>query len=300
MKISVLIGISLSIFSIVSCKDSASLAPGEVKAVKSSSYESIFLDLNPAMDTATFNKRVKENPAIQNGNFILPVGVNNLDFKISQHDDRISLNHSTIIELSESRLNRKKSQEIIDKNEKTISEFISLFDKYEQYFKNDLPFVKNKQNQYLDEQKSSMLRESVLDVYKPTLSNYGFYEDRYQIFQDSIKTIAIGFSVEGKIVLSADELEQKIDTRKGVKRNNSAIDFDLTYDEALLESRKQNVFSSERFGIKLEVNYFINSDFEALVQKMILDEQKFMRAKVKADSIEKLRQNIIEDNRDKI
>lgn len=300
MKISVFIGISLSLFFIASCKDNSSIAPNEVKSVKSSSYKSIFLDLSPAMDTATFNKRVKENPAIQNGNFILPIGVNNLEFKISQNDDRISLNYSTIIEYSESQLNRKRSQEIIDKNEKTISDFISLFDKYEPYFKNDLPFVKNKQNQYLDEQKSSMLREKVLDVYKPTLSNYGFYEDRYLIFQDSLKIVVVGFSNIGNIILSIPELTQKIEKLKSKLKDDRNTDLQLIFDEATLESRKQGAFSSKNYGIGLEINYFKITDFESLVNKMLSDQQNFHRAVIKSDSIKKSQQNALEENKGKI
>lgn len=288
--------ISILILVFYSCQNNTTKNT-EKPPIKQVEYENLFLNLSPKMDTVIFNKRVKENPAIRDGNFILPLDDKNLTFKVSQEHDRISLKGSLKKLVLNSQRNSKESKKIISENEKIISRFLTFFEKYEPFPEEEFPISKNTKGRY--ETNTDRISEPILGVQKPRLADYGLFEDEYVLFKDAKKVIAVGFSNIGSIILSKPEMQQKINDLKSKERGDIKIKLDRIYYETILDSRDKNA-NDLKFGVTLEFNYFFISDFESIIINLKSDQLKYKTAKIKSDSIDKSQQDAIDRNKDKI
>lgn len=230
---------------------------------KNIKYQPIFLNLSPKMSDSVFNSELRKNIEInEDEEFLLPINTNsnndknddfsennnNIKFKVSKENKRIKLSYEYTTDIRIEFLDDYTSNYWFDKNTNLIKNFIYIFEQKYKYINQDnFPFKPNKENVY-----EPSLGMEVFGVKQKKLNDYGFEKQNYRIFQDSVKTILIGY--ESQIPYPKKEkysLEHPMNTA----------------------------------AISLEINYMHNSDFNDLKKKIFNEKKIFDKALKKHDSI---------------
>lgn len=149
-------------------------------ANKEVSHEPVFLNLSPRLDYSDFQKKLKENPEIENGKFsiFLYNQIRKFDV-IRESSERIVLTHETTI-------SRPK---IIQNACEVIQEdFMDLFNSKYKQAKLNLPFETDSKGVYKNHYFYNRADKS--------LNDYNFKQNHYLLFEDNSKYIFIGFSCE--------------------------------------------------------------------------------------------------------
>jgi len=255
-------------------------------------HQTIFLNLSPKMDLNTFNSRIENNPNLYKNKFILPLDNYKADFIISKDSNKIILSHSNVIEKSINSLNEKKSKQYSDKNKtKKISKFIEIFKNKYGNPKSILPYHKPKKGIYLN------VTNGIINEGRKSLFNFGFKLDSYLIFQDSIKTILLGYKNYDKIISSEQEV---IDAINRPHKNKEGT-LDRIIENALKDSKIQSRNKPfQKFGTELEINYMLNTDFNLIINEIIASKANYIKEKNKYDSILEVKKMKINENKNKI
>src|SRR5690606_22373137 len=151
----------------------------------------IFLNLSPKMSDLQFEKELTSS--LPNKKLSIPINNYSFEFNTKKTSNQIVLEYNDIKTLNFipkfGDNAEKRFLEFIKKDpfeEELVKNFINLFKiKYPKQIKH-LPISKNLQGEYYNNQIRPF---SERDLY-----NYDFKEENYLIFQDSIKTILIGYT----------------------------------------------------------------------------------------------------------
>lgn len=275
-------------------------------------YVPLFMDLNPKMPDVIFENRLN---ALPNKQFIIPLGDLNKAFDVKKHSDRIVLSYSNIRTLTfpdkfgedaearyEKFLDNKDSQRT---GERMIGSFINIFQEKYPYKIENLPLVKNENGEYYNP--TAWLSEDLEGI---RLLDYNFEKENYVIFQDSIKTIIVGYTnldLSRKIDQQFREIanydpDPKIDKGRTNPFKNSVRDYlknTSSYQLDLAGTKFEDPLT-KKIGYELEVNYMFNSDFKVLEEK-IIENYYIVNQKIKAkDSLAESKNKAIEKNLQKL
>src|SRR5690606_22984872 len=247
-------------------------------------YEPIFLNLSPAMSDINFEKKLKSSAP--NGKFLLPINKYNFEFNIKKSSNRIILEYNQIKTLQfPDKFGKNAESRYLDFIKKDpfeevlIDDFVKIFkNKYSTQIKG-LPLLKNKRGEYFNNQP--------LPYAKRTLRNYDFNQENYLIFQDSIKTILVGYTIldyprtadnealesitftvkKSNIKSSYEESAESIDLYKLLKDEIKEQEKLTPYQRALQRTSFEDQITIKK-GFSLEINYINNSDFELLKKRI--------------------------------
>lgn len=275
----------------------------------------IFLNLNPEMNDVKFEKNLKNSAP--NRTFSIPINKYTFAFNISKSSKRIILKYDEVKilkflpkkgENAETRyLNFIKKDPV---EEDIINEFIDLFrKKYSNEIK-ELPIIKNQRGEYYNQPMGRDIR---------TLSYYGFIEENYLIFQDSLRTVIIGYSStdypqtldkaalesitfqkeNSNIVSSYEQSFKSNDLYSMVVEYKIELEKLSPYEQALKSTSLEEQITRKK-GISLEINYMINSDFELIRTKTIAVNKDFNQKLREKERLQIIKQQSAKINLDEI
>tara|TARA_R110001599_G_scaffold215998_5_gene414273 strand:+ start:31 stop:984 length:954 start_codon:yes stop_codon:yes gene_type:complete len=276
-------------------------------------YQPIFLKLSPQMSDFQFEQEVSHS--IPNKKFTIPLYNYNFDFDVTKKSNRIVLDYNDIRTLvftpkfgdnAEKRYLDFIKKEPIEKNEILIKEFIILFkNKYSKQI-NDLPLLKNQKGEYYNNPNGiSAVRN---------LHNYGFEKENYLIFQDSIKTVIIGYTnaeypqkldkkALEKITYTSETSDREslnpIMSVEEIREHFKEFDKLSPYKQALELTDFEEQISRKK-GLSFEINYMPNSDFEYLKKRIIKSNKEFNYELRQKDSLRKIKLKKEKSNLNKI
>lgn len=250
---------------LLSCNNNKPALKTTVEANDNIRYEPIFLNLSPRMTDSIFESKLKVNQEInKKKEFLLPIGSKdeNIGFKVSKKDKRILLTYEFSTKIRLEMLDKNLSRHWSEKNSNLINNFINLFEKrYKPILTDSFPY-RPSENGTFNHRSGSI----IYGVKEKSLYDYGFKKNSYKIFQDSTKTILIGY-------------------------------------QSTTPYPKEN-FSFERpmstAAVSLEINYMHNSDFSDLKNQIIYDKISFDKALKKYDSLKLSKQKLGRENLNKI
>jgi len=270
-----------------------------------SKYQPIFLNLSPKMSDFQFEQELKKSS--QNKKITIPINNYNFEFSIIKSSNRVILEYNdikTLIFTNKYGENAEKNYlDFIKKDpfeEDLIKSFINLFkNKYSIEIK-QLPISKNQHGEYYNNQ---IQPYSERDLY-----DYGFKEENYLIFKDSIKTVLIGYTnAENPRKLDRKDLEsitytletsnmestdrksiQSRDMYKFFIERQKELEKLSPYQQALKNTNSGGQII-KRKGISLEINYMHNSDFEFLKNKIYKANEEFNDDLKQKDSLLKIK-----------
>lgn len=298
----------LIIFSFLSCnkrKDNSNSKKLEIG--KQIEYQPIFMNLNPKMNDFQFEQKLKSS--LPDKKFILPIKEYSFEFNLKKVSNKIVLEYNDIETLvfmpnlggnPEKRylkfLEKDKTEEYL------VNNFIKLFNnKYSKKI-TELPILKNQLGEYSNIYSSTWSDLSFL--------KYGFREENYLIFQDSIKTIIIGYtnadnprkideknlnllthSIKKQKLTSTDRklIESKESDELFWNSLKELNDFS-TYQKALKLYKLGKEIKKEK-GLSLEINYMNNSDFEFIKKNIQTNYIRFNQNRMEKDSLQKIKEN---------
>ena len=277
----------------------------------------IFLNLNPKMSDLQFEEKLSSSSP--NKKFTIPIGNYNFDFTVRKESERIILEYNDIKEIvfistiGEKGLEQKYLKFISrdETEENLVRNFIKLFkSKYSKQI-TGLPILKNQIGEYYNIQWFSSLSEM-------SLLNYNFKEQNYLIFQDSQKTVIIGYTnADYPRKLDKKDLDLIFYHTKNKTINSNdrqsikSVELFELYDlisELDKESRNLSPYQKalkntpfgeqirKKKGLSLEVNYMNNSDFEILKNKILKTNIKFYENQKRKDSIQNIEKNKVKNN----
>lgn len=263
--------------------------------------EPLFLDLSPKMSDIIFDQKLKNS--LPSKKFEIPINEYKFEFSIEKLSNRIILKYDDITTLI-------FTPKYGDNSEKRFSNFIktdyrenAIIDSFKRIFENNysnkidqLPLYKNQLGEYFN--------NKIYSKSNRTLERYGFNQENYMIFQDSMKTVLIGYT-------NAD-LPRKLDSghlksityRKQQSEKNStfrkSIRTQSLYDLVVEHENELNKLSpyerairttqldepiTRKKGISLEINYMTNSDFNLLSDKIHLANKNYNNGLRREDSL---------------
>jgi hypothetical protein len=259
-------------------------------------YQPIFLNLSPRMGLSEFNNKLRSNPNLHYGKFILSLNDEKCKFNILKKENKIVLSG----EFDDSKYIKslKKTKEYnLYQNEKIILELIEIFKNKYGNFASILPFKKNNKSEYLNAFPKKLSNFFSLSLKKvdnrKTLVDYGFKKDRYLVFQDSIKTILVGFTNRIPTKQFTNFEDAKLQNEQNLGNSFSEKLSDEEYFKYINQPNKIPDF-------EISINYYHNSDFEIILNKIKKDKYEFDKAKYKHDSIKKANKLKIERNQNNI
>lgn len=232
--------------------------------IESINYEPIFLNLSPKMGGIRFYEELNKNPSIDNGFFSISLNKKTVSFKVSKLQDRIFLeyNGKTQVSNSTNTITTPFWKRAYLNNKKTVQEFVDLFkSKYGRPI-DLLPFEQNNKGVYIN---SESRWENA--------TNPSNRRKEYANGIENKKLYDYGFNKYFYLIFK--------DSSKTIM---------IGYENS----------NSNDFGIEFEINYFHNSDFMALQNKMIKDKSDFESAKSKIEKLKKEEENLNRTNREKI
>lgn len=270
-------------------------------------YQPIFMNLNPKMNDFQFEQKLKSS--LPDKKFILPIKEYSFEFNLKKVSNKIVLEYNDIETLvfmpnlggnPEKRylkfLEKDKTEEYL------VNNFIKLFNnKYSKKI-TELPILKNQLGEYSNIYSSTWSDLSFL--------KYGFREENYLIFQDSIKTIIIGYtnadnprkideknlnllthSIKKQKLTSTDRklIESKESDELFWNSLKELNDFS-TYQKALKLYKLGKEIKKEK-GLSLEINYMNNSDFEFIKKNIQTNYIRFNQNRMEKDSLQKIKEN---------
>lgn len=262
-------------------------------------YEPIFLNLNPSMSDISFERKLKSSAT--NRKFILPINKNYFEFDIKKYSNRIILENNQVKTLqfpdkfgenAESRyldfIKKDPLEEVL------IDDFVKIFNNKYSIKLKELPLLKNKRGEYFNNQS--------LPWAERTLRHYDFNEENYLIFQDSIKTVLIGYTLlDYPRTLDRKALESitfKVRNTKYSHQESKDLAFinkilkepeKLTpYQRALKRTNFEDQITIKK-GFSLEINYINNSDFELLKKRIDNANKEFNNNLKIKDSVLKIK-----------
>jgi len=236
------------------------------------------------MNDINFEKKLKSSAP--NGKFLLPINKYNFEFNIKKSSNRIILEYNQIKTLQfPDKFGKNAESRYLDFIKKDpfeevlIDDFVKIFkNKYSTQIKG-LPLLKNKRGEYFNNQP--------LPYAERTLRNYDFNQENYLIFQDSIKTILVGYTIldyprtadnealdsitfkvkKSNIKSSYEESAESIDLYKLLKDEIKEQEKLTPYQRALQRTSFEDQITIKK-GFSLEINYINNSDFELLKKRI--------------------------------
>lgn len=240
----------------------------------------IFLSLSPEMELEDFDNelsKLNDSGVLTNNRFLLKLNSKNLiDFSVSKGYNNISLNYKRLNTYYD--LDYNSSKKILDELKNIKEEIIMTYEsKYQKINNTSLPLLTIPRNGEIFNNYSS--REIVNGVEKKSLSDYGFEKQYYNFFQDSIKTIAIGYNLIGTITYSTEELKKMANEKPERKSSNplkNALFDTQSFAERELNSLERN--NNQEYGLDIEIKYFTDSEFKILSKRIINDSIKFHKA----------------------
>jgi hypothetical protein len=276
---------------IISCEKFTS-NKDEITKVEES--KSVFLDFSPDMNLESFEKLKNEynnNGILKYGGLEIPILSKNYIFKVIKKENSICL---TYLNIAEEEIKVKNlpylSRLYHKKNEKIIDELIMIYSK--KYNEKNVIFPNT--NKINGTVYNNIIRKEYeeKEIFR-TLSNYNLNQSCYKIFDDSTKIIVLGYQIEGNIedIIGFELSDRNILTAKEVEKSpllNSTTDTDI--------NKVLNSKDLYRYGIAVEIDYFLKKDFDDLITKMKndsitsrknLNRIKFQKQKTK-NNLEKL------------
>ncbi len=276
-------------------------------------YEPIFINLSPNMSDFQFEQELKRSTP--NKKFTISLNNYKFDFDITKYSNRIVLDYNDIKTLiftpkfgedAEKRYMDFINKEPIEQNEILIKKFINLFkNKYPKQIE-QLPLSKNQIGEYYNNQKGNFTERNLL--------NYKFKKENYLIFQDSIKTVIIGYTnAEYPRKLDKKDLELITYTSQiseSISRNSMESVENIRnyfkeygklspYNQALKLTGFEEQISRKK-GLSLEINYMHNLDFEFLTNMIYKANNEFNDKLKQEDSLRKIKQKKENSNLNKI
>lgn len=266
-------------------------------------FEPIFFGLSPKMTDEQFNIRIEQEPFV-NGIFKFPLHIekNNstsdnlidsisnskreiIDFQVEKRNNRIEWNNTIILssdlsyKLDSIDLNKHTTKFIKERDQMEIETLISIYeDKYPWKHSNNIDSFSN---------------------WKKTLVLYGFSKDSYRVFQDSIKTILIGYTLHSREELSVQDLKQMLyEINTGNVDNEKWSFLHQILDEEYIYKveSERNWEEILKFGYEIEINYLHNDDFNEITNQIWKGFERDRKWEVKKDSMEIQRVNSLLKN----
>lgn len=250
---------------LLSCNNNKPALKTPVEANETIHYKPIFLNLSPRMTDSIFESKLKVNKEINRKNeFLLPIGSKdeNVGFKISKKDNRILLTYEFSTSIRLEMLDENLSRHWSEENSNVINNFINLFEqRYRPISTDSFPYEPNEYGTF-----NNRSGNIFYGVKEKNLHDYGFKKNSYKIFQDSTKTILIGYQSKTPYPKENFSFERPMSTA----------------------------------AVSLEINYMHNSDFSKLKSQISHDKKSYDRALKKYDSLKLSKQNLGRENLNKI
>lgn len=262
--------------------------------------EPIFLGLSANMSKNDFDSIINSSP-FDKGMFTIKLNDNRIDFKVNQRSKQILLTYNNVRKVSTSQLDNNSSSNLLRNNRTTIKNLLKVFKKkYPQEVLN-LPFQKSK-NSIGYQTTFELGGFRINGIRKKGFKDYGYSRDIYRVFQDSLKTIFIGYTIQGEIVNSNKDLEKLIkDSREMANDPNNPWAFmgEFTAEDAEKELVRRSVSSNHsevNFGIIIEIRYMHNEDYGELFELIQKEKGEFENAVLEYNQINHQKNKNIENN----
>lgn len=245
--------------------------------------DTLFLNLSPNMTEIEFDEAImtENEKRLINGKFHLSLNYEILDFSVSQNNKSIELYYSKFFSRNELKNNS---------HQKLFNELISIFNKkYDYHNYADFPNHLNYDNftktyLYYNPEKS----EDNSNLKR--LTEYGFDKTNYAVFNDSLKTIVIGFSTKKNNMMELLNTS-RVPIRNGFKNDN---------ESQSIESKKTEYDDIKMFEYNITIDYFLTKDFDSIKNIIEIDYEKFMSSfKTEMEKNEK-NMNKIEKNKSEL
>lgn len=241
--------------------------PSEAKKVKK--HNSLFLGLNPYMteyDFSTEISNLNSQNKLNNGRFIIPVNNQDYYFDVKKTINTIRLTYSDQTSKSVHNLSYRISDEHLQLYENKINDLLKIFN-----------------SKYNGEEK-------VIPT-EVNLSYYGLRKEHYRIFQDSSKTVLIGYTINGYRCPSPSE--QAYENSK--KKKEKTPDHPLENIGKFIDRENQSS-NFVIFGLEVDIDYYYNDEFNKLFQKIIYDNEVKKKSEIINKQKEIERKKVSENN----
>jgi hypothetical protein len=245
--------------------------------------DSLFLSLSPNMSKNEFNeaKLIENGKRLTNGKFQISLNDQVLDFNVYQNNKAIELYYSH--SFSKNELNNNSHQ-------KLFNQLFSIFSKkydYHNYadFSNYLTYENfTKTHLYYNPEK----KEENTPMRR--LTDYGFENTNYAVFNDSLKTVVIGFSTK------KNEMMEMLNTstipiKNGFKNDNNSQP---------IKSDKIKYDDIRMFDFNITINYYLTKDFDKIKKSIETEFTNFADSLKLVMQRNKKNMNIIKKNKSEL
>jgi len=256
----------------------------------------IFNGLSPKMSYKEFKEVIQSKPLndpIRNDEFTIPINDDYLTFKISKEKEKIILNYSNVIKYHKIDFPPERLEKYLNEDNLLINKLLKIYKKkYPINVAFELPFKKSEIDIYM---KDDYLYDN--GTKKVSLLDYGYNKDNYKFFRDSIKTVMVGFNIINyRIPISYDELKKSF--QESTLSNTINRPFKINYDSNHNDSEQLN--HEIKIGVEIEIQYYHNSDFDIIKEKINQDFRKFKNLKNTSDRKKIEKDKRIKQNLEKI
>jgi hypothetical protein len=253
--------------------------------------------------------------SLSNNQFVILIDNENIPFTVEKKNNRIVLGFSNIRTLkfpdkfgenAEVRFQKFMTNEKSKNNgERIITSLINIFKKKYPKRIERLPLVKNENGEYYNP--PSFIYNELKGI---RLMDFKFEMENYIIFQDSVKTVFLGFTNLEMSIKISDKYKSlalydpspKITIGEHNPFNDAVRNYlkNTSYYQLALNRSKFEEPITKKEGYKLEVNYLFNSDFEILevqIKENALELKTNLKIK---DSLANAKKNSIDQNLDNL
>ena len=217
------------------------IAPAKAKNIIN--HSPLFLGLSPNMTEYEFSKEIDKldsQSKLSGDRFIIPVNKEDFYFEVKKTENTIRLSYSDQTTKAIENVSYKISDDYLKHYENSVNDFLKIFDsKYDG---------------------KNMIMPT--NVY---LLNYGLKNVNYRIFQDSSKTVLIGYKINGLRYPSPSEQEYE-NSKKSKKIPDSSLE---NIGDFINTGKEHSNFVS--FGLEVDVDYYYNEEFNKLFQRIKSD-----------------------------
>lgn len=282
------------LFFFSSCRDNTKSREGK-SISKKEIYEPVFLNFSPKMNESEFQFELNSEK-LTHKQFVVELNEKTLAFNIVKMENRIVLHFSNVTDYDIDEINFDASLQKLLDNDNLINTLIEVF--------------KEKYNQPITMESMELLKNSDellnFQTYDGTIfrkiPQLNLSRDQYVFFQDSSKTIMIGYDKLGRAL---PNLSKELGNSSTVFEIEPTNEFN-NYKQRFLERNKDYDFrigqilngsySSQKFGLEIELNYLTNEDFDKVKNKIEKVTQTIDKEHKEQDSIYKKEKNIQIEN----
>ncbi len=210
---------------------------------KTENHSPLFLGLTPSMSDYKFSEEIKNLNKINkldNGRFIIPIKNEEFYFEVQKTKNTIRLNCKNQDSIAIENLSYQISEEYLEKYNREINNIIEVFDK--------------KYN-----------GQKLIMPTNISLLNYGLQNDYYKIFQDSSKTVLIGYKKIGYKHPSPSE--RKAEDNKIKKKNP----YDPLESIGEIIDGQKDSSNFVVFGFEMDIDYYYNKEFNKIFKAIQIE-----------------------------